>query len=104
MHITTEVEQIETHIDGKVALNINFTKHFSFENSFGGQYYSSIYNNLNNPFYGSAAGTTGSIYKRHEEFTTYTLLNLLRYKNDWGSHSFEALAAHEATNWLREKK
>jgi len=90
-------------IDGKVALNINFTEHFSFENSFGGQYYSSIYNNLNNPFYGSAAGTTGSIWKRHEEFTTYTLLNLLRYKNDWGNHSFEALAAHEATNWLRKR-
>ena len=26
----------------------------------------------------------------------------MRYKNVWGDHSLEVLAAHEATNWLRK--
>jgi TonB-linked SusC/RagA family outer membrane protein len=89
-------------LDGKIALNIKFSDHLSFENSFGGQYFNDRYNNLNNPFYGSAAGQGGSIFKRDTEFFTYNLLNLLRYKNTWGNHSVEVLAAHEATNWQRK--
>jgi len=95
-------ESVRNAIDGKFALNIKFGEHLSFENSFGGQYYNNKYNNLNNPFFGSAAGQGGSIYKKDTEFTTYNLLNLLRYKNTWGSHSIEVLGAHEATNWLRK--
>ena len=95
-------ESVRNSIDGKISFNIKFSKHLTFENSFGGQYYNNKYNSLNNPFFGSAAGQGGSIFKRDTEFTTYNLLNLLRYKNTWGNHSVEVLAAHEATNWLRE--
>ncbi len=95
-------QSVRNAIDGKFALNIKFGEHLSFENSFGGQYYNNKYNSLNNPFFGSAAGQGGSIFKRDTEFTTYNFLNLLRYKNNWGSHSVEVLAAHEATNWLRK--
>ncbi|PID68825.1 MAG: SusC/RagA family TonB-linked outer membrane protein [Flavobacteriia bacterium] len=87
-------------LDGKIALNLTILEGLTFENSFGGQFSNYLYNNLNNPYYGSAAEQGGSIFKYNSEFKTYTLLNLLRYKTSWGDHNFEALAAHEATNWL----
>ncbi|MEN8193847.1 MAG: SusC/RagA family TonB-linked outer membrane protein [Bacteroidota bacterium] len=93
---------IRNSIDAKFALNFKFSESLTLENSFGGQYYINRYNNLNNPFFGSAAGQGGSIFKRDTEFRTYNLLNLLRYKNNWNNHTLEVLAAHEATNWLRK--
>ncbi len=88
---------------GNFAANIKIMEGLTFENTFGAQYYMSKYNNLNNPFYGSAAGQGGSIYKFDEQMFTYNVLNLLRYKKEFGEHSVEVMAAHEANFWERKR-
>ena len=84
---------------GNFGWNIKFNDNLSFESTLGAQYAMDKYNSLNNPFYGSAAGQGGSIYKSDTQLLTYNFLNLLRYKKGFGEHNFEALAAHESNSW-----
>ncbi|MCK5815978.1 MAG: SusC/RagA family TonB-linked outer membrane protein [Flavobacteriaceae bacterium] len=86
-------------LNGNFSFNIKFTDKLNFETTLGYQYYNNKYNNLNNPFFGSAAGQGGSIYKTDKQLLSYNFLNLLRYKNNWGEHGLEVLAAHETNSW-----
>ncbi len=86
-------------LNGRAYVNFNIIDGLTFENSLGIQYYNNIYNDRANKFYGSAASQNGSLYQRRTELNYYNLLNLLRYRKDFGDHSFEALAAHEAVKW-----
>lgn len=94
----TKQNQLSGNFSGK----IRFTKNLSFENTFGSQFYARVFNNLNNPFYGSAAGQGGYVYKETSQLTSYNLLNLVRYKKSFGVHNLEALAAHESNSWERK--
>lgn len=87
---------------GNFGWTIKFFEGLTFESTFGAQFYNSKYNSLNNPFYGSAAGQGGSIYKVDTQLLSYNFLNLLRYKKSLGKHNFEALAAHESNSWERK--
>jgi TonB-linked SusC/RagA family outer membrane protein len=84
---------------GNFGWNIKFTKNLTFESTIGAQFYSSKYNSLNNPYYGSAASQGGSIYKEDKQLKTYNFLNLLRYKKSFSDHNLEALVAHESNSW-----
>jgi len=88
-------------LNGNFSFDVTFTDKFSFETRFGLQYYNDKYHSLNNPFYGSAAGQGGSIYKQDNELFVYNWLNLFRYKNTFGDHSLEVLAAQESNSWER---
>jgi TonB-linked SusC/RagA family outer membrane protein len=79
-------------------INLIFNENLTFETSLGSQYYAEKYNSLDNPFYGSAAGQGGSIYKQDRQLLVWNLLNLLRYKKSFGEHNMEFLAAHEANS------
>jgi hypothetical protein len=50
---------------------------------------------IGDAFYGGSASQNGSILKQKREFLNYNVLNLLRYKTNFGAHGFEALVAHE---------
>ncbi|MEI7831257.1 MAG: SusC/RagA family TonB-linked outer membrane protein, partial [Prolixibacteraceae bacterium] len=78
--------------------NIIFNKNLTFETTLGAQYYADKYNSLNNPFYGSAAGQGGSIYKTDRQLLVYDFLNLLRFKKSFGEHNLEILVAHESNS------
>ena len=69
------------------------------ENRLGVQYYAQNYWSLTNKFYGSAASQNGSIGQTRDDLMNLNLLNLLRYNKRFGSHTVEALAAHEATKY-----
>lgn len=88
-------------LNGNVALNFKILEGLTFENRLGVQYYNNKYVDLTNKFYGSAVSQNGSLYQQRSEMTSYNLLNLLRYRKRFGEHNFEALAAHEATDWSR---
>ncbi|MFA5972842.1 MAG: SusC/RagA family TonB-linked outer membrane protein [Lentimicrobiaceae bacterium] len=79
-------------------LNLRFYEGLTFETTLGAQYFAEKYNSLNNPFYGSAAGQGGSIYKQDHQILIYNFLNLLRYKKSFGKQNLEILAAHEANS------
>ena len=83
-------------INTNASLIFDIFKGLSLETRFGSQYYNNIYNNLNNPFYGSSATVDGSIFKTTEEQLSYNMLEMLKYVNTFGTnHNFEVLAGHE---------
>jgi len=89
-------------VTGNFSWNIRFNKHLTFENTLGAQLYASKSNDLRNPFYGSAEKQGGYVFKTDQLLFSYNFLNLLRYKQSFGSHNIEALAAHESNAWERK--
>lgn len=90
---------LRNQVTGNLSANIKFTENLTLENTFGAQYYARRYTDLRNPFYGSAAGQGGYVYRTDIHMLSYNLLNLLRFKKSFGEHFIEALAAHEANLW-----
>ena len=86
-------------LNGNTALTATITDGLTFETRFGLQYFNQSLDNQNNPFYGSAAGQNGSIFKQKVERFSYNFLQLLRYQKSFGDHSLEAFVAHEANSW-----
>ena len=86
-------------ITGNTSINIKFTKDLVLENRLGVQYYAQNFWTLTNKFYGSAASQNGAIGQTRDDLLNLNLLNLLRYKKQFGSHNLEALVAHEATKY-----
>ncbi|MFZ4261831.1 SusC/RagA family TonB-linked outer membrane protein [Sphingobacterium sp. HJSM2_6] len=86
-------------LNGRAYINFDIIEGLTFENSLGIQYYNNIYTDRGNKFYGSSASQNGSLYQSRTEMSYYNLLNLLRYRKDFGNHSIEGLAAHEAVKW-----
>ncbi|MFV0540206.1 MAG: SusC/RagA family TonB-linked outer membrane protein, partial [Aestuariibaculum sp.] len=83
-------------VNGSFSLKFDLTKDLSFETRYGIQYYNRVRSVINNPFYGSAAGQNGSLYKTTRGEVTQNLLNMLRYTKTLGDqHSLEILAAQE---------
>jgi hypothetical protein len=88
---TREVDQTGRHIE-HFFFDVKFTKGLTLENRVGAQYYNSSRDNKGDAFYGGSASQNGSIFKTKGN---YNVLNLLRYKTNFGAHGFEALVAHE---------
>ncbi len=89
-------------LNGAASLNFNILNGLTFENRLGLQYYNNKYVIRNNKYYGSAASQNGYIYNERTEMFSYNLLNLIRYNKAFGDHSFEVIAAHEATDWTTD--
>ncbi|WP_345105239.1 SusC/RagA family TonB-linked outer membrane protein [Mucilaginibacter panaciglaebae] len=85
--------------NGTASLNATIIPGLTFENTFGLQYYDLLNTQLTNKYYGSSASQNGSIYLHRNNLTNWDLLNLVRYKKQFGEHNIEAFVAHEATKW-----
>lgn len=97
-HYNTNLTR-KNELSGNASITINFTKDLSLQNRLGTQYFNSVYVNLVNKFYGSAAGQNGSIFQRKNEVLNLDLLNLLRYAHRFNAHNIEILAAHQASDF-----
>lgn len=86
-------------LNGSISFNFEIMDGLTFENTYGVQYSMTQADNINNPFYGSAAQQGGSIFKRFSESISQNFLNLLRYKKDFGNSNMEVLLAHETNQW-----
>jgi len=82
-------------INGNFNTNIKFTDKLTLEMRYGTQYSIERYKDYSNPFYGTATGDGGNLFTRDRERLGTNFLQLLRYKNDFGDHTLEVLAAHE---------
>ncbi len=89
-------------INGNFGINIRFTEWLTLENTLGMRYTNTVRTIFNNPYYGSAAGQYGYVWKRRRQYSDYNFLTLLRFQKSFGEHNFEALAAHESNAWERE--
>ncbi len=101
---TYDLSESKRHsLNGNFSFKIAFSKDFTFESKYGAQYYSRVSNSINNPFYGSAAGQGGSLFKTHRNAMTQNFLNMFSYKKSFGDHNISVLAAHESNQWKRER-
>jgi len=82
-------------VNGSFSLKFDITEDLSFETRYGVQYYNRVRNVVNNPFYGSAAGQSGSLFKVNTSEITQNMLNMFRYSKTFNNHGLEVLAAFE---------
>jgi TonB-linked SusC/RagA family outer membrane protein len=82
-------------LNGNLSMNIKITDKLTLETRYGHQYSMNRFKDYANPFYGTAVGDGGNIFVEDTERTTTNFLQLLRYRNQFGDHSLEVLAAHE---------
>jgi TonB-linked SusC/RagA family outer membrane protein len=90
-------------VNGNFSVNVNIAEGLTFETRFGAQFATERYKSFSNPFYGGGISTGGDLYQRDRNFLTINFLKLLRYQTEFGSHSFEALVAHENNQFEREQ-
>lgn len=90
-------------INGNFSLDVNIAEGLTFETRFGAQFATERYKSFTNPFYGGGISTGGDLYQRDRNFLTTNFLKLLRYQTEFGSHSIEALIAHENNQFEREQ-
>ena len=90
-------------LNGNASLTFKFTDDISFKMQYGLQYNNRIYRSYANPFYGSGRPNKGSLFMRFRESLTQNVLQLLRYKKQFGDHNINAILAHESnSNDFRE--
>ncbi|MDO6760862.1 SusC/RagA family TonB-linked outer membrane protein [Tamlana sp. 2_MG-2023] len=82
-------------VNGSFSFKFDITEGLTFETRYGLQYYNRVRNLINNPFYGSAVGQSGSLFKVNTSEITQNFLNMLRYSKTFGNHGLEVLAAFE---------
>jgi len=87
---------ITHNFTGNANVEARFLNNFRFNTNFGMQYYGQNNSDLTNPFYGDAAGL-GRIFKRQDNRFSYTINQILSYRNTVGPHNFDAFIAHENT-------
>ena len=93
--VGTDRHELNGSFNGKIKI----TDKLTFETTFGAQYSNSIFKSVGNPFYGTARNDQGSISQTNTERLTTNFLQLLRYRNEFGNHSLEALVAHEGNKF-----
>ncbi|MDM1549587.1 SusC/RagA family TonB-linked outer membrane protein, partial [Empedobacter falsenii] len=86
---------IRDEINANASFVVDLYDGLTFETTIGGQYYNNTNNQRSDRFYGPAVAMKGSIYKVKSEVFSYNWTKMLRYKNVFGEHGLEALAAHE---------
>lgn len=86
-------------INGNFSLNIDIMENLKFESRFGAQYFVSKNKDFRNPFYGGGSSNGGDLFTDDDEVLIQNFLQLLRYKNTFGDHSVEVLAAHESNEY-----
>ncbi|OAD43033.1 SusC/RagA family TonB-linked outer membrane protein [Polaribacter atrinae] len=98
------LDQNKRHsVNGNFSFKVNFNENLSFTTKYGANYYSFIEDNINNPFYGSAAGQNGSLFKQQRQALTQNLLQIVNYNKSFGEHNIAALVAHETNDWQRDR-
>ncbi len=95
-------QNLQHSVNGNFSFKINFTDDFSFTAKYAANYYSFMNNIINNPFYGSAAGQGGSLWKEQQQAVTQNFLQIFNYNKSFGDHSISALLAHESNDWKRD--
>ncbi|MCI2229780.1 SusC/RagA family TonB-linked outer membrane protein [Polaribacter sp. MSW13] len=98
------LEQNTRHsINGNFSFKVNITDDLSFTTKYGANYYSLVDNSINNPFYGSAVGQGGSLFKEQRQAVTQNILQMVNYNKSFGDHNISALIAHESNEWKRQR-
>lgn len=90
-------------LNGNFSFTVDLTDNLSFQTRYGAQFYNLIDDVINNPFYGSAEGQGGSLFKANRNLITQNFLQMLTYENSFGDHNLKVLVAHESNDYKRKR-
>jgi TonB-linked SusC/RagA family outer membrane protein len=85
--------------NGNFSTKFNITDNLNAEVRYGVQYLTQKNRDYTNKFYGGGGATGGDITINDASTLTQNILQIIRYNNTWGNHGFDALIAHESTEF-----
>ena len=91
--------RLVNEVSGNGLLKAKITDYLSASTRFGMQFRNDDGDAYSNPFYGSAAGSNGSISKEKYQKMSYTWLKMLNFDKSFGDHNVSAFVAHENTSY-----
>ncbi|WP_334055666.1 SusC/RagA family TonB-linked outer membrane protein [Polaribacter sp. P097] len=86
-------------MNGNFSATFKFTENLSAEIRYGVQYATQKNRDYTNKFYGGGQATSGDITINDFSSLTQNILQIVKYNNSWGNHSFDALVAHESNDF-----
>ena len=86
-------------MNGNFSATFKFTDNLSAEIRYGVQYATQKNRDYTNKFYGGGQATSGDITIKDFSSLTQNILQIIKYNNSWGNHSFDALVAHESNDF-----
>jgi TonB-linked SusC/RagA family outer membrane protein len=86
-------------MNGNFSATLKISEHLNAEMRFGVQYATQKNRDYTNKFYGGGVSTSGDITINDFSSLTQNILQIVRYDNSWGAHSFDALVAHESNEF-----
>ena len=86
-------------MNGNFSATFKFTDNLSAEIRYGVQYATQKNRDYTNKFYGGGQATSGDITINDFSSLTQNILQIIKYNNSWGNHSFDALVAHESNDF-----
>lgn len=86
-------------MNGNFSATFKFTDNLSAEIRYGVQYATQKNRDYTNKFYGGGQATSGDITINDFSSLTQNILQIIKYNNTWGNHSFDALVAHESNDF-----
>ncbi|EAQ40846.1 SusC/RagA family TonB-linked outer membrane protein [Polaribacter sp. MED152] len=86
-------------MNGNFSATFKFTENLSAEIRYGVQYATQKNRDYTNKFYGGGQATSGDITINDFSSLTQNILQIVKYNNTWGNHSFDALVAHESNDF-----
>jgi TonB-linked SusC/RagA family outer membrane protein len=91
------LNQTQRHtFNGNFSLKLNLFEGLTFESKYGIMHFSTIGDNVTNPFYGALSTSKGRLQQTKTSRTTQNMLNMFSYTKDFGDdHNINVLLAHE---------
>jgi TonB-linked SusC/RagA family outer membrane protein len=86
-------------MNGNFSATFTINDNISAELRYGVQFATQKNRDYTNKFYGGGVSTGGDLTVNDFSSLTQNILQIIRYNNQWGDHSFDALVAHESNEF-----
>jgi len=86
-------------LNGNFSTTLKLSDNLTAELRYGVQYATQKNRDYTNKFYGGGVSTSGDLTINDYSSLTQNILQIVKYNNSWGGHSFDALIAHESNDF-----
>lgn len=88
------------NLNANFSAKLNLFEGLTFETKYGLQYFGTVTNLVNNPFYGALSAASGRLTQGRAVTTVQNLLNMFTYTKSFGNHNLDIILAHESNESL----
>jgi TonB-linked SusC/RagA family outer membrane protein len=95
-------ERDRHNLNANFSVKLDLFEGLTFETKYGLQYFNTVSNSVNNPFYGAISSANGRLTQGRGNTVIQNLLNMFTYKKIFGDHNLDILVAHESNESLAQ--